>query len=127
VFLEAYVQAAARLAYMRQITCVTYQLVESLFTVGRIVGVYGRFNKFGYGVAAFICYPDVCVPEYVIDLAYLRGNGCECCPFLVYAVVRCGVFYVLSDVLVYVLLWVGNNFVGRCEGLLKILFLVVLF
>jgi hypothetical protein len=36
-------------------------------------------------------------------------------------------FYVLSDVLVYVLLWVGNRFVGRCEGLLTILFFVVLF
>ena len=42
-------------------------------------------------------------------------------------VVWCVLFYVLSDVLVYVLLWVGNRFVGRCEGLLTILFFVVLF
>ena len=35
--------------------------------------------------------------------------------------------FVLSDYLVYVLLWVGNCFVGRCEGLLTILFFVVLF
>jgi len=42
-------------------------------------------------------------------------------------VVWYGLFYVLSDVLVYVLLWVGSRFVGRCEGLLPILFFVVLF
>jgi len=43
-------------------------------------------------------------------------------------VTACGVlFYVLSDVLLCVLLWVGNRFVGRCEGLLTILFFVVLF
>jgi len=55
----------------------------------------------------------------VSDLAYLRGNVCECCPFLVFAAVWCVcVFCVLSDVLVYVLLWVGNRSVGRCVGLL---------
>jgi len=79
--------------------------------------VSGRFYRVGYGVAAFICYPDVCVSEYVCDLAYMWGNVCECCTLLVFAVVWCGVvwcvlFYVLSDVLVYVLLWVGNRFVG---------------
>jgi len=93
VFLETYAQAAASLAYVRQITCVTCQLVDSPLTVGQGVVVSGRFNQFGYGVAAFICYPDVCVSEYVSDLAYLRGKVCECCPFLVFAVVRCGVFY----------------------------------
>ena len=36
--------------------------------------------------------------------------------------VWCVLFYVQSDVLVYVLLCVGNCFVGRCEGLLNILF-----
>jgi len=35
VFLETYAQAAASLAYIRQITCVTCQLVDSTFTVGR--------------------------------------------------------------------------------------------
>jgi len=33
VFLETYVQAVASLAYIRQITCVTCQLVDSPFTV----------------------------------------------------------------------------------------------
>jgi len=92
VLLETYVQAAASLAYIQQITCVTCQLVDSPFTVGRGVVVSGQFNQVGYGVAAFICYTDVCVSEYVSELAYLRGNVCECCPFLVFAVVRCGVF-----------------------------------
>jgi len=92
VFLETYAQAATGLAYIRQITCVTCQLVHSPFTVGRGVVVSGRFNQVGYGVAAFICYPDACISEHVSDLAYLRGNVCECCPFLVFAVVRCSVF-----------------------------------
>jgi len=92
VFLETYAHAAASLAYIRQITCVTCQLVDSPFTVGRGVVVSGRFSQIGYGVVAFICYPDVRVSEYVSDLAYLWGNVCECCPFLVFAVVRCGVF-----------------------------------
>ena len=69
MFLETYAQAAASLAYIRQITCVTCQLVDSPFTAGRSVVVSGRFNEVGYGVAAFICYPDVCVYEYVSDLA----------------------------------------------------------
>jgi len=69
-----------------------YMSVDSPFTVGRGVVVCGQFNQVVCGVAAFICYPDVCVSEYVSDLAYLRGNVCECCPFLVFAVVRFGVF-----------------------------------
>ena len=68
MFLEPYVQATASLAYIRQITC---QLVDSPFTVGQGALVSVRFNQVGYGVAAFICYPDVCVSEYVCDLAYL--------------------------------------------------------
>jgi len=60
--------------------CVSSQLVDSPFTVGRGVVVSGRFNQFGYGIAAFICYHDVCVSEYVCDLMYLQGNVCECCP-----------------------------------------------
>ena len=95
--------------------------------MGRGVVVSGRFNQVGYGVAAFICCPDVCVSEYVCDLVYLRGSVCECCPLLVFAVVWCVLFYVLSDVLFYALLWVGSRFVGRCEGLLTIVFFVVLF
>ena len=126
MILEAYYQAATSLAYIRQITCVTCRVVYSPFTVGRDVMVSERFNQVGYGVAAFICYYDVCVSEYVSNLAYLRGKVCECCPFLVFAVVWCGVFCVLSDVLVYLFLWVGSRFVGRCEGLLTILFFVVL-
>ena len=114
-----YAQAAASLAYIQQITCVTCQLVYFTFTVGRDVVVSGRFNHVGYGVAAFICYSVICASEYVSNLAYLRGKVCECCPFLVFAVVWYGVlFCVLSDVLVYLFLWVGSRFVGRFEGLL---------
>jgi len=91
-----YAEAVASLAYIRQITCVTCQLVDSLFTVGRGVLVSGRFDQVGYGVAVFICYPDVLASEYVGDLAYLWGNECECCPFLVFAVVRCGCFVLCS-------------------------------
>ena len=58
---------------------------------GGDVVVSGWFNQVGYGVAVFICYSDVCISEYVSDLAYLRGKVCECCPFLVFAVVSCGV------------------------------------
>ena len=114
VFLEAYAQAAASLAYIRQITCVTCQLVYSSFTVGRDVVASARFIQVGYGVAAFICYSDVCVSEYVNNLAYLRGKVCECYPLLCFCcrVVWCVLFCVLSDVLVYVLLWVGTRFVG---------------
>jgi len=65
-----YAQAAASLAYIRQITFVTCQLVDSPFTVGWFVLVFGWFNQFGYGVAAFIYYPDICVSEYVSNLAY---------------------------------------------------------
>jgi hypothetical protein len=54
-----YVQGAPSLAYIRQITCVTCQLVDSPFTVGQGVMVSGQFNQVGYGVAVFICYPDV--------------------------------------------------------------------
>jgi len=51
---------------------------DSPFTVGRGVVVSGQFNQVGYGVTAFICYPDFWVSEYVSDLAYLQGNVCEC-------------------------------------------------
>ena len=54
--------------------------------MGRGVEVSGWFRQVGYGVAAFIHYLDVCVSEYVSDLSYLRGNVCECCPFLVFVV-----------------------------------------
>ena len=54
--------------------------------------VSGQFNQVGYGVAAFICYPDICASEYVCGLAYLQGNVCECCPLPVFVVVWCGAF-----------------------------------
>ena len=38
MFLETCVQGASSLAYIRQITCVTCQLVDSPFTVGRVCG-----------------------------------------------------------------------------------------
>ena len=40
--------------------------------------------------------------------------------------VWCALFYVLSGVLVFVLLWVGNHFAGLCEEMLIILFSGVL-
>jgi len=72
VLLETYAQAVASLAYIRQITCVTCQLVDSTFIVGWGVMVSGPFNQVGCGVAAFIYSSDVCVSEYIS--AYLRGN-----------------------------------------------------
>ena len=77
VFLKTYVQATASLAHIRQIARVTCQLVDFPFIVGRGAVVSGWFNQVGYGAAAFICYPDVCVTEYVCDLAYLWGYVCE--------------------------------------------------
>ena len=53
---------------LNELLCVTHQLVDSPFTVGRGVVVSGQFNQVGYGVAAFICYPDVCISEYVCVL-----------------------------------------------------------
>ena len=80
--------------------------------------VSGWFYPVSYGVAAFICYPYVCVSEQVRDLAYLWGNVCESRPFLVFfcLVVKCVLFYVLSGVLVCVSLRVGSRFVGRYVG-----------
>ena len=73
MFLKTYVQATASLAHIQQITCVTCQPVDSPFIVGWVVVVSGWLNQVGYGVVAFICYPDVCFCEYVCDLAYLSG------------------------------------------------------
>jgi len=80
--------------------------------------VSGWFYPVSYGVAAFICYPYVCVSEQVRDLAYLWGNVCESYPFLVFfcLMVKCVLFYVLSDALVCVSLRVGSRFVGRYVG-----------
>jgi hypothetical protein len=67
--------------------------------------VSGRFNPVCYGVAAFICYSDVCVTEYISDLAYLWGYVRVCCPFLVFSVTWCGVFcfmfYLMSEFIYY--------------------------
>ena len=57
--------------------------------------VLGRSDDFGYGISASESYyPNICVFEYVCDLAYLWGNVCECCPSLVFVggCVYCGVF-----------------------------------
>jgi len=85
MFFVTYAQAAASLAYIRQITRVTCQLVDSPFIVGLCV-VSGWFYPVSYGVAAFICYPYVCVTEQVRDFAYLLGNVCESRPFFVFSV-----------------------------------------
>jgi len=62
--------------------------------------VFGRLNPVSYGVAAFVCYSDVCVTEYISDLEYLWGYVCECCPFIGFFchVVWRVLFYVLFDV-----------------------------
>ena len=92
--------------------------------------VFRKSDRVGYGTSAFECYLDICVSEYVCDLAYLWGNVGECFPSPVFvrACVHCGVlfFFVLSAVFVFALLWVGNRFVGRCEELLAILCFVFL-
>ena len=63
----------------------TCQLIDSPLIVGWDV-VCGWFYPVSYGVAAFVCYPYVCVSEQVRDLAYLWGNVCESRPFLVFSV-----------------------------------------
>jgi len=76
------------------------------FIVGRGVVVFRRFDPVGYGISAFECYLDICVSEYVCDLAYLWGNVGECYPSPVFvcACVHCGVLSFLSAVLVFALL-----------------------
>jgi len=66
--------------------------------------VLGRFDKLGYGISASECYPNVCVSEYVCNLAYLWGNVAHFLFLfmLVCSVVRFVLF--LSGVLVFVLL-----------------------
>ena len=69
--------------------------------------VIGGSDDFGYINSASENYPNVCVFEYVCDLAYLWANVCECCPSLVFvrACVYCGVFclmfYLVSQFLHY--------------------------
>ena len=82
--------------------CVTCQLINTPFIVGWGVVVFWRFDPVGYGISAFECYLDICVPEYVCDHLYLWGNVGECYPSPVFvrACVHCGVlsflFYLLS-------------------------------
>jgi len=60
------------------------------------------FDQVGYGISASECYLNVCVSEYVCDLAYLWGNVGECYPSFVFVhvCVWCGVlcfmFYLVS-------------------------------
>ena len=81
---------------------VTCQLINTPFIVERGVVVCRRFDPVGHGISSFECYLDICVSEYVCDLAYLWGNVGECYPSLVFvrACVHCGVlsflFYLLS-------------------------------
>ena len=42
----------------------------------------GASDDFGYGIAASENYPNICVFEYIFELAYLWGNVCECRPSL---------------------------------------------
>jgi len=64
MFFETYAQAAASLAYIRQITHVTCQLVDSPFIVGWCV-VSGWFYPISYSVAAFI-FRFVFLKKFVI-------------------------------------------------------------
>jgi len=68
-----YVQAAASLAYIRQITRVTCQLVDSPFTVV----VSGRFNQVGYGVVAFIFRNSSIRITYKWGIYQLTCNTCN--------------------------------------------------
>ena len=49
------------------------------FIVGRGVVLFRRFDPVGSGISTFECYLDICVSEYVCDLAYLWGNDSKCC------------------------------------------------
>ena len=75
-----YAQAAAHLANIQQVACVTCQLINIPFIVGQGVVVFQRFVPVGYGISAFECYLDICVSEYVCDRSYLWGNVGECYP-----------------------------------------------
>ena len=84
----------------------------------------GRSDDFGYGVSPSENYPNVCVFEYVCELAYLWGNVRECCHLLFCSclcVLWCVLSYVLSGVVVFALLLVGNRYAGLCAELLTIL------
>ena len=107
MFSETYVQTTACLSYIRSAACVTFNLINSPFIMGRNVVVLGRSDNFSYGVLASESYPDVCVLEYVCDFAYLWGNVCECCPSFVFVRVCvyygafCLMFYLVSKFLYY--------------------------
>ena len=59
--------------------------------------VSGWFYPVSYGVAAFMCYPYICVSEQVRDLVYLWGNVCEGAHFMFF--LYCGeVCFVLCSV-----------------------------
>jgi len=47
IFLETYVQATARLPYVRQVACVACQLINTPFIVGRNVVVFFKFVQVG--------------------------------------------------------------------------------
>ena len=77
MFLETYAQTTACWSYIRSAACVAFYLINSPFIMGRNVVVLGGSDDFGYGISASESYPNVCVFEYVCDLAYLWGNVCE--------------------------------------------------
>ena len=95
-------QATVCLTYVRQVACVVCQLINSPFFVGRNVVVFWRFDPLGYGISASECYLNVCVSEYVCDLAYLWGNVGEYYPSFVFVHVcvwcgvLCSMFYLVS-------------------------------
>jgi len=68
--------------------------------------IHGEFDHFSYGVTASEGYPDICIPEYVCDFAYLWGNVCEYCPSFVLVRVRvrygafCLMFYLVSKYII---------------------------
>jgi len=63
VFLEMYAQATACLSNI-QVACVACQLINTPFIVGWGVVVFRRFVLVGYGISAFECHLDICVPEH---------------------------------------------------------------
>ena len=58
---------------------------------GRNIVALRGSDDFGYGNSASESSPNICVFEYVWNVAYLWGNVCENCPSLVLFVLVCSV------------------------------------
>ena len=120
-------QTAACLSYIQSAACVTFYVINSPFIMRCIIVVLEGFVHFRCEVTASEGYPDICILQYVCYFAYLWGNECKYCSSFVLVRVRVcygALFpYALSGVEAFVLMPVGNHYVGLCVELLSILFL----